>query len=340
MSALKAHEVARFLARPDLTEGIFLAYGPDTGLVRETAQKLIRALTGDDPESASLVVLDGSEVDADPSILAVEAKTISLFGGKRIVRVRGATKSLVMTLTELRDDPGGAAIVLEAGNLAPKDALRALVEAAKLGRALPCYPDNDETLTALIRETFNQQGTRVDADVIATLREILGNDREITRRELEKLSLYAAGSKVLTREDVLLLCADNGALVIDAILDATGGGHAEKLELALNRALSSAVDPQRLLAMTTIHFANLRRWRVEVDAGKTPRAVLDGLRPKPHFSRAAALEQQLRLWTDSALAVASDRILQTTADSRRRPALAETSLRRALLAICMMAASH
>lgn len=340
MSALKAHEVARFLARPDLTEGIFLAYGPDTGLVRETAQKLIRTLAGGDLEAASIVVLDGSEVDADPSILAVEAKTISLFGGKRIVRVRGASKSLVMTLTELRDDPGGAAIVLEAGNLTPKDALRALVEAAKLGRALPCYPDNDETLTALIREAFNQQGIRVDGDVIATLREILGNDREITRRELEKLSLYAASSKVLTREDVLLLCADNGALVIDSILDATGGGHAEKLELALNRALSSAVDPQRLLAMCTIHFANLRRWRVDVDAGKTPRTVLDGLRPKPHFSRAAALEQQLRLWTDNALATAGDRILQATSDSRRRPALAETSLRRALLAICMMAASH
>lgn len=340
MSALKAHEVARFLARPDLSEGIFLAYGPDTGLVRETAQRLIRALTNDDPESASVTVLDGAEVDADPSILAVEAKTISLFGGKRIVRVRGASKSLVMTLTELRDDPGGAAIVLEAGNLTPKDALRALVEAAKLGRALPCYPDNDETLTALIRETFNQQGIRVDSDVVATLREILGNDREITRRELEKLSLYAATSKTLTREDVLLLCADNGALVIDAILDATAGGHAERLELALNRALSSAVDPQRLLAMANIHFGNLRRWRIDVDAGKTPRAVLDSLRPKPHFSRISALEQQLRLWTDNALATAGERILQATTDSRRRPALAETSLRRALLALCLMAASH
>jgi DNA polymerase-3 subunit delta len=340
MTALKAHEVARFLARPDLSEGIFLAYGPDAGLVRETAQRLIRRLSGDDPESASIVTLDGSEVDADPSILAVEARTMSLFGGKRIVRVRGAGKSLVMTLTELRDDPAGAAIVLEAGNLAPKDALRALVEAAKLGRALPCYPDSDETLLALISETFNQHGIRADADVGATLREILGNDREITRRELEKLCLYAASSKLLTREDVLLLCADNGMLVIDAILDATGGGHAEKLELALNRALSSAVDPQRLLAMCTIHFANLRRWRSEVDAGKTPRMVLDGLRPKPHFSRASALEQQLRLWSDPALATATARLLQTTADSRRRPALAEASLRRALLAICMMAAAH
>jgi DNA polymerase-3 subunit delta len=136
MSALKAHEVARFLSRPDLTEGIFLAYGPDAGLVRETAQRLIRQLGGDDPEAVSLVTLDGAEVDADPSILAVEARTLSLFGGKRIVRVRGASKSLVMTLTELRDDPSGAAIVLEAGNLAPRDALRALVEAAKLGPAL------------------------------------------------------------------------------------------------------------------------------------------------------------------------------------------------------------
>ena len=340
MAALKAHEVARFLVRPDLTEGIFLAYGPDTGLVHETAKRLIRSLTNDDPASASIVTLDGSEVDADPSILAVEAKTISLFGGKRIVRVRGATKSIVMTLTELRDDPGGAAIVLEAGNLTPKDALRALVEASKFGRAMPCYPDSDETLMALMRETFNQNGIRVDNDVIATLREILGNDREITRRELEKLTLYAATSKELTREDVLLLCADNGALIIDAILDATGGGHAEKLELALNRALSSAVDPQRLLAMSTIHFANLRRWRVDVDAGKSPRMVLDGLRPKPHFSRASSLEQQLRLWSDAALATACERIYQATADSRRRPALAEATLRRTLLALSMMAASH
>ena len=340
MTALKAHEVARYIIRPDISDGIFLAYGPDAGLVRETAQKLIRQLSGNDPESASVITLDGSEVDADPALLAVEAKTMSLFGGKRIVRVRGAGKSLVMTLTELREDMGGAAIVLEAGNLTPKDALRALVEASRNGRALPCYPDSDEALQALIRDTFNQQGIRADQDVVSTLREILGNDRGITRRELEKLCLYAAKTKELSREDVLLLCADNGMLVIDAILDATGSGHAEKLELALNRALSSAVDPQRLLAMCTIHFGNLRRWRSEVDAGKTPRVVLEGLRPKPHFSRIGSLEQQLRLWSDDALATASARILQTTGESRRRPAMAEASLRRALLALCMMAASH
>lgn len=340
MTALKAHEVARFLTRPDLSEGIFLTYGPDGGLVRETAQRLIRQLSGDDPAAANISIFDGAELAADPSQLVLEARSSSLFGGKRIIRVRNATKALVMPLTELRDDPGGTAIVLEADNLPPRDALRALVEAAKLGRALPCYPDSDETLMALMRETFNQAGIRTDSDVVPTLREILGNDREITRRELEKLTLYAAASKTLTREDVLLLCADNGALAIDAILDSTGSGHAEKLELALNRALAANVNPQQLLAMLTNHFANLRRWRTEVDNGKTARAVLDGVKPKPHFSRMGALEQQLRIWSNTALATAAERLLQATSDTRRRPSLADAVLRRTTLALCMMAASH
>lgn len=340
MTALKAHEVARFLMRPDIEAGIFLAYGPDGGLVRETAQRLIRHLSGDDPGAANITILEGGELAGDPGQLITEARSVSLFGGKRIIRVRNAGKALVMPLTQLRDDPGDAAIVLEAENLPPRDALRALVEAAPLGRAMPCYPDSDETLMNLMKETFNQAGIRIDGDVVPTLRDILGNDREITRRELEKLVLYAAASKTLTREDVLLLCADNGALAIDAILDNTGGGHAEKLELALNRALAANVNPQQLLAMLTTHFANLRRWRTEVDMGKSPRSVLDGLRPKPHFSRMSALEQQLRLWSDSALTTAGERLLQATADTRRRPPLAETVLRRTTLALCMMAATH
>lgn len=340
MTALKAHEVARYLAHPDLSEGIFLAYGPDTGLVRETGQRLVKYFSADDPHSASIITLDSGEIDANPSILAVEARTISLFGGKRIIRVRSATKSLVMTLTELADDPAGAVIVLEAGNLLPKDALRALVEASKSARALPCYPDTDETLAALFRETFAKHGIRADADVIQTLREILGNDREVTRRELEKLTLFAADCKVLTREDVLLLCADNGAMIIDAIVDAAGTGHPEKLELALNRALNSGVDPQRLLRSTMLHFGYLRNWRTQVDAGKSVRDVLNSARPRPHFSRTALMEQQLRLWSDAALAKVGERLQQATLESRRRSALAEAVLRRTLLAICMMAATH
>lgn len=339
MTALKAHEVARFLARPDLDEGILLAYGPDTGLVHETARRLVAHYLEKFPGSER-VIIEADEIKSDPSRLAVEARTVSLFGEKRIIRVRDAGKPLVMTLTELQDDPGGTVIVLEAGNLLPKDPLRALVEAARNGRALPCYPDTDETLQALIRDTFSKAGIAIDNDVVPALRDMLGNDREITRRELEKLTMFAASTKRLTYDDVVTLCADNAALVVDEIVDSAASGHAARLEDALNRALSAAVDPQRLLSASSNHFAQLRRWRGEVDNGRSPRDVLDNARPRPHFSRKATLEQQLRLWSDEALAAATERLYNAVGDSRRRYDLSETVLRRTLLALCMVASER
>ena len=340
MTALKAHEVERFLKRPDLEAGILLVYGPDTGLVRETAQRLVRHYAGNDADGMGLVTLDGGELDGDPGRLLVEAKTASLFGERRVVRVRNAGKALTVPLSELAADPAGAIVVLEAGNLAPRDALRALVEGARTGRALPCYADTDETILRLIGETFAAAGISADPDVAATLRDSLGNDREVTRRELEKLSLYAAESKVLTREDVLVLCADNAALVLDEVADAVGTGHAEKLDAALSRALAASVNPQQMLSSLALHFAQLRRWRTVVDSGVSVRDVLEGARPKPHFSRRSALEQQLRLWSDAALAVAGERLLRATGETRKNYGRAETITRRTFLALAQMAAQH
>lgn len=338
MTALKAHEVARYLDRPDLGEGVFLAYGPDNGLVRETAQRLVFHLTGGD--LSAVVVLDGGEIDTDPGRLLVEAGTQSLFGGRRVVRVRGAGKSAVTPLAELKDAPGGAAVVLEAGNLTPRDPLRAMVEGAKFGRALPCYPDTAESLQKVILETFAAAGIAVDPDVAPTLRDTLGNDREVTRRELEKLVLFAGSTRHLSREDVLALCADNAALAIDEIVLAAGSGDAARLSDALARAEAAAVSPQQVLFAAGSHFSQLRRWRIAVDAGRSARDVLESSRPRPHFSKKAALEQQLRIWGDTALAAASERLHQASTDSRRTHALANTHVGRALLAICQMAVSH
>lgn len=337
MTALKAHEVERFIRRPDLKAGILLVYGPDAGLVREIAGQLVEHYSDG---GMGLSTLDGAELDSDPGQLLVEANTGSLFAERRVLRIRNAGKSLATPLAVLADDPGDAIVVIEAGNLAPKDALRALADGSRNARALPCYADSGETLQRLIADTFNKAGIRADAEVAQTLRDILGNDRDITRRELEKLVLYAAETKVLTREDVLTLCADNASLAIDDISDAIGSGHAAELETALSRALGAAVDPQRILASVTLHFAALRRWRTAVDAGTPIRDVLDGARPKPHFSRRSSLEQQLRLWSDTALSAAAERLQTATAESRKIYALSETVMRRALLALARQAAEH
>ena len=337
MTALKPAEVERFILRPDLANGIFLAYGPDAGLVAETAARLIETLSagGDKPE---VISLDAAALDADQSRLGIEARSDSLFGERRLIHVRSPGKAIAPTLEELASDLA-LPIVIEAGNLAPRDALRAFAEKSPVARALPCYADTDRTIERLIADTFSKAGIRADGDAQAAIRESLGNDRAITRAELEKLVLFAGPGGTITRDDVIALCADNAAILLDAVLDAAGTGHAEDMERALDRALAARVDPQQILTMSLNHFAQLRRWRLLVDAGQSPGQVLDSARPRPHFSRRGAIEQQLRNWNAQSLGSAVERILNGMADSRRHHQLAEAIARRTFLAICYMAAT-
>jgi len=340
MTALKAHEVERFVKNPDLKHGAFLVYGPDAGLVHEIATSVIRHFSGEAPDPLSHTVLEAQELEADPSRLAVEARTASLFGGARTIRVRGADRRLSATLSELLSAPPEAVIVLEAGNLQRNDPLRALAEANPAVRALPCYADGEKTLDAVVRGALESAGIAAEPGVVPAITRLLGNDREVTRRELEKLVLFAETTHRLTLADVAALCGDNSIQALDAIVDAAGGGHVSALDAALADALTLGSDAQRILSVTLSHFAWLRRLRAEVDAGKSPRDVLQSARPRPHFARTPALEGQLRLWNDESLSAAAARLYEAIAQSRRMGTLAPDIARRALFAICMSAARH
>ncbi len=338
MTALKGRDIAAFLARPDLPQGLVLIYGPDTGLVGENAALVIQALLGEAPDSEALISLQMSEIEADPQRLGVEARTPSLFAGEKLIRIRNATNRLAPTLTELLEEGLPVLVLVEGGDLKPSDALRKLAEARKDARALPCYADTSQSVDMLIRQTFAQHDIRAEPHLVPMLRDMLGNDRQVTRRELEKLVLFAGQGGTLKREDVLALCGDNAVLALDAVVDAMGTGHAGRLDEAMARASASGTDAQRLLAVALNHFTRLRAMRAEIDSGASPDQVLARATPRIHFSRKAAVEQQLRLWNDSGLAAACARIADAIAQSRKTAPLSPAIARQALLAVCMAAA--
>lgn len=338
MTALKGRDIESFLARPDLKQGYILVYGPDTGLVSENAARLVAHYAGTPPDPESIVSLQMSELDADAQRLGVEARTPSLFGSGKVIRIRNAGNKLAATLAELLDEQAPAVFVVEGGDLKPSDGLRKLAEQRRDSRALPCYADSGQAIDALIRTTFSQARITTEPDLVPMLRDMLGNDRQVTRRELEKLVLFAGDGGTLSREDVLTLCGDNAALAIDAVVDAIGTGHARKFDEALTRAAAAGTDSQRLLIVALQHFSRLRSMRAEIDAGAQVDQVTGRATPRIHFSRKTVFEQQLRLWSDDALAAACARISRAIAESRKTSALAPAIARQAMLAVCLAAA--
>ena len=106
MAELKASEVVRFLAKPDLSKSVFLVYGPDAGLVSETADKLADKSGVDLSDPFCTLRIDADVMASETSRLAEEAHTIAMFGGKRLIRISGSTrKDLVRAVQPVLDTP-------------------------------------------------------------------------------------------------------------------------------------------------------------------------------------------------------------------------------------------
>src|SRR5215510_12704025 len=94
MTAIKASDVDRFIAKPDPTQPIMLVFGPDAGLVRERVDALVRALVDDPGDPFALARIEGDELAGNPARLVEEAHTVPLFGGRRAVLVRAGSRNI------------------------------------------------------------------------------------------------------------------------------------------------------------------------------------------------------------------------------------------------------
>src|SRR5208282_2113115 len=144
MVAVKAGDVDAFVARPDPARPVVLVFGPDVGLVSERVNAIVKASVDDMGDPFALARLEGEDVAADPSRLIAEAQTMPLFGARRAVWVKAASRNIAPAVEALLG--AGALecrVVIEAGDLRRNAPLRSLCERAKNAAALPCYADSE-----------------------------------------------------------------------------------------------------------------------------------------------------------------------------------------------------
>ena len=330
MTALRTSEVETFLADPDPRRPVILIYGPDLGLVRERADALVQAVApGADP--FAVVPLEGDAIAADPGRLIDEARTIGLFGGKRVIRVRAGGKSFNDALeTLLENPPTDAIVVIEAGELRRNAPLRTLCEGSKKAVAIACYADSESDLMRLVERTFAASG--IDADARDALIGLIGADRLATRAELEKLALYA-GSGRITLDDVRAIIADASALALDDVVDAAAAGEPHAALAALAKARDAGILASVVIGAMIRHVAHLHRLRLAVDQGESIARVMERSYPKVHFRRETRIVRALERLTADALERHLMSLGQASLAARQNAHLADAIAERALLAI-------
>jgi len=338
MVALRGRDIDSYLAKPDPARPIVLLYGADAGLVRERADALIASAVDDPNDPFALVRLDGDDLAAEPSRLVDEAMTVPLFGGRRAIRVKAGSRNFasgVETLAEMT--PKDCRIVIEAGELRPESPLRKACERAKIAVAIACYPDTERDLAKLIDDEMRAANLRLAPDARATLIASLGGDRQTSRNELRKLTLYAHGTREVTLDDVAAVISDASDLKLDPIVDAAFAGNAAKVESEFAKAMAAGTYAGLIISAAQRHVAALHKASLAMDEGASPATAAESGFPRLHFSRKNAVEAALRNFNAARLAQVMDQLATAALDSRKQAALAASIAQRALLVIAASA---
>ena len=269
---VKSHEADRYAANPPKGLMAALVYGPDAGLVQERAEKLLKSVVPDLTDPFNVADLSETVLLADPARLADEAAAISMMGGRRVVRVRGAGNDLADLFESFLDDPkGDALVVIEAGDLAKTGALRKLFDGHKTAIAVQCYPEFGARpgrcgARCLARRRAFDRARRAGRCGVAA-----GLDRGVTRREIEKLVLYMHGQKQVTLEDVRAVMGDEAEARSESACDAAGSGDLAKLDRELERLWVSDTNPAQVLRSAMGHFQKLLQARESAARGESHR---------------------------------------------------------------------
>ncbi|MGB7286932.1 MAG: DNA polymerase III subunit delta [Salaquimonas sp.] len=338
MVAIKNHEVERYIAKPDRGFRVVLFYGPDAGLVSERADSFAARTGVDLTDPFSTIRLDAEIIAGDKSRLQDEAFTVGMFGGERLIRVSGTTrKNLVdavkpILATALSD----VWIVIEAGDLNNKAALRSTIEKSKFAWALPCYQDDNKVIEQLIREEISDQGLNISAETISYLKPFLGGNRKASRNELKKLALYASGETEITKQHISDIVGDASSFDVNDVIDAVAAGDMAKLEQNLERVLTEGGSPDMLLISTMRHFQLLHELRGKMEGNRlSAQAAVDGARPPIFYQRKSAISYTISKMPLSTIEKILVRLQSAAFEARANPelghAIAGTSLLASLL---------
>jgi len=332
---LKGVEAARYCAKPDPARAGLLIFGADAMRVALKRQEAIAALVGPEGEAEMrLTRMSGGDLRKDGSLLLDAIKAVGFFPGPRVAFVEEATDGLAETVAVALKEwkPGDAGIVVTAGNLTGKSALKTLFEKHPNAVSIGLY--DDPPSREEIEDALRKAGlTDIDREAMTDLNMLArALDPGDFRQMLEKIALYKYGDATpLTPGDVAAMAPATIEAEVDELIDAVAEARSAAIGPLFRRLEGQGVLP------VTICIGALRHFRVLHQAATDPQGPGVGIqRARVSFKQKDAMGCQAGQWGVRALEQAVAVLLETDLTLRSASKVPGMALmERALIRIAM-----
>jgi len=301
----------RALDSADPAIRIYLLYGPDEAGARALAGRLGKALGAD----VERIDLSGDVLKSDPARLADEAASISMFGGKRWIRVDPAgDESVPAVAALLQAAAAGNPVALIGPNLRKDSKLVKLLQDADGAIVQACYPPEGRELDQLAIDMARSLGLDLWPDVAQRIARSCGGDRAILSSELDKLSLYLDAAPDRQRQvsaetlDALGAGIDEGDL--SRLSAMVFGGDPAGTDSEIARLESEGIEGIPVLRALGRRALLLAQLRAQVAGGDSVSRTMETAGKAVFFKERDAVGRALGRWTPEMLATAVTRLAE------------------------------
>ncbi len=299
-------------------------HGTDVGQVAELAKTIATHLCAVSSPPGEILRLSDQDLSQTPGRLAMEARSLPMFGGRPVIMVRHAPQ---LTPAMFEDLLGGSPlagfVIVEAGNLKRDAKIRQLFEKAKNAASLVCYGADERSLQQLIRDDVKAAGLTITAEAAERLAGLLGGDWAVSRSEIAKLTLFAADAEggEITVGHVDAIVGDSSAHAFETAITATLTGNAAEALAQIDGLAAAGTPASVILNVLLRHLQSLHTVAAAIQRGEAFESAVGHLRPPPHFKAKDALRAQTAQWRASRVAAAIGETHEAVRQTRLKPAL-------------------
>ena len=271
----------------------FLIFGNDQGLIRQKSNYILNEIKKMVPNNIEILEYSDQVHDSIEEFLYEKVYQKSMFNEISVLKIflesAKINKNIIDFFNTINYEKSNI-IIVETGMLRTDSALVKLFKAdTNRLLAIGCYNSSGDSrnIESSIRNFAAQYNLSLDMESVLYLADNLGNDSMVTKKEIEKLAIFANG-KDLKKTDLVNFASDNSYLAINMICDSI---YIQNLPNILKLTEKAIENNNYIVIIRALmsHFSMLLYSKVL--------GISDVKQIKPflHFSRHSNVKKQLKI---------------------------------------------
>ena len=287
---IKSHELKNFKIKDT---DFYLFYGPNTGLIEETINKIFKPIFTKN-------IINYDEADLLNNIHSFKEMIFnkSFFDDEKFIIINRASNKILDLIQELIESQvTDLKMIIKAGPLEKKSKLRSYFEKNKLTVITAFYEENYQSLLLMIKKIFKEKQIVVSNEIISLIIERSKGNRISINNEIEKISSYYEKNNKIDLKDVLKITNLAENYGISELVDQSLSKNRKKTINILNENNLNTEENILIIRTFLNKLKRLKILKIEYQKSKNIEQVLSAARPPIFWKDKDIVKQQLNIWS-------------------------------------------